>query len=130
MTASQFRTLIRAWEGLFVLRLIAGWAQSFSVLGATESIPAGALAVAAVWVVLLLVGLFGMYRFWPLARHFFLGAYLFAFLPWPFVPPPRVFPSGWEVLFEGLGTMLAGLIYGVAVLGPAKFLFERRRANR
>lgn len=130
MTASQFRTLLRAWVWLVVLRLIAGWAQSISVLGGTESMTAGALAAAAVWVVLLLVGFVGMYRFWQLARHFFLGAYLFAFLPWPFFPPPRVFPSGWEVLFEGLGTMLAGLIYGVAVLGPAKSLFERRRANR
>jgi hypothetical protein len=132
VTASRFRTLLRAWLALFVLRLLSGWAESASVLGSGGETTlvgarfAGALSVAAAWAILLLVGFIGMYRFWQPAPHLFLGAYLFAFVPWPYFPPDRLFPSGWEVLFDGLGTMMAGLIYGVAVLGSATPLFERR----
>jgi hypothetical protein len=74
---------------------------------------------------MLLVGLIGMYRFWKPVPYFFLSALLFAFVSSPLLPPRWLVLSGWEVMFEGLATLLAGLIFGVAVLGPAKSLFQR-----
>ena len=136
MSRSSFRGLLWSWVVVFGLRFMP-WPSHIPVdietvylhsLTVNMGTPAGILFVGA-FLFLLVVGVIGMFRFWRPAPYVFFSAPLLAYLMTPLTAPGWFPLSGWEAMFEGFATLLAGIIFATAVNGSAKDLFVPTRNN-
>ena len=132
MSRTQFRGLLALWAALIAARLVvpvgslpagikAGLDGEARAFAAT---PIGQFATLLV-VVAVLVGAVGMFLGLPHTPWVFLGASVLSLVMTAAVGWYAA--TGWQVLFEDLAYVLAGVLFMAAVAGPAKPLFEHGR---
>jgi hypothetical protein len=73
-----------------------------------------------------IVGVIGLFFFWPPSRYIYLAAVLSGIILEP-VMRPWYIHTGWTEIFGGLEGLLSGVIITLVFLGPARNLFERER---
>ena len=71
-----------------------------------------------------LVGLVGMFFLWRPGLYIFFIAVCVRTLASPLAATWQAV-TGWNSLFDDLGLLLEGVIFGIAFFGPAKHLFRR-----
>jgi len=129
MSRNQFRVLVLVWVFLFGCRFLP-WPNQIppdiasrydqSLMQMIESPFFSGIVV--LFLVLLLVGVVGMLRFWKPASYFFIAAPVMVYLTSPI--NGWLVLSGWESMFEGFSVLLAGALFSTAVFGAAKGLFQ------
>jgi|ERR1035437_9959849 hypothetical protein len=128
MTKTRFRALLGIWALLIVARLAVP--SNGLPADVKSAVDAGVQSVAAtaggrivlltIWA-MILVGAVGMYMTRRGAPYVFIAASLLSLAVTPLFGWYAA--SGWQLLFEGFAWVLSGVLFTLAVAGPAKVLF-------
>ena len=134
MTKTRFRLLLSLWALLIVARLaVPSTGLPVAVRDALDTdvrnvaaTAGGRILVLSVWV-MVITGAAGMFVTRRGAPYLFLAASLLSLAVTP------VFgwyaASGWQLLFEGFAWVLSGVLFTLAVTGPAKVHFIHMENN-
>jgi len=87
---------------------------------------AASLGCLILLIIVLLIGLVGMFFFWKPSRFFFLAIVLVSILFYPVLYPWYV-DTAWDRLLTAFGDVFDGVLLALIFFGPAKPLFTPAR---
>ncbi|EEF59908.1 hypothetical protein [Pedosphaera parvula] len=140
MTKKQFRVLLTLSIAALVTSTVAGvfdsWLLPPSLLDYQQAQhgvhpKAGELVISFLGIpglIIALVALVGLYRFWPSARWLSVAAWVYMLI-WMCFSPGPILSNAVAGAFSQCSTLLVGMVLAIIYFSPAAEWFQRKESN-